>query len=341
MSEIGPEKLFLFPRKLEAILRADNFGVTDLSQPIVVELSFTNKCNLQCQWCSDASVRERNGGEMSTARLLGLLEDFKEFGVRGVTIEGGGEPTVHPGFVEVVRYAREIGLPVGLITNGVSRKVVEVADCFDWIRFSLDVSTDAEFAEMKAGGRTGLFGVVLDNIARVARTGPVVGVSFVVTRHGSSDLLGVVVKLRYLGVNYVQLRSVIDHDDMRGEHLVPIDGLKSLKSDVFDVMLSGLEQNGVCGNAGLPCSAHSLSAIVDGSGKVYLCGRLNVEDSWPPIGDLNDDTFMSIWLGEARKHQANLVRHADFCSENCPVCRMTKFNKLFHGARTSKTKNFL
>ncbi len=41
------------------------------------------------------------------------------------------------------------------------------------------------------------------------------------------------------------------------------------------------------GNDNLPCVANSITSIISGDGNyVYLCGRLNIYDWIPPIGNI-------------------------------------------------------
>jgi MoaA/NifB/PqqE/SkfB family radical SAM enzyme len=88
--EFSTNKLAYHPKKLASLQQ----GGFDASYPVVAELSLTNKCNLDCGWCSDAVLRERLGGHMKMKVLEVLFQDLAKGGIRGITIEGGGEPTI-------------------------------------------------------------------------------------------------------------------------------------------------------------------------------------------------------------------------------------------------------
>ena len=192
-AEIGLEKLLLHPDKLTALTRADR--EPDLSYPVSIEVSLTNFCNIECVWCSDWDLRVRQGlkNKLDLATLTALFDDLLAGGTRGVVIEGGGEPTLHPDFAAIVRRLKEIGMSIGLITNGTRPLAPDVLAAFQWIRISLDASTTAEYYELK---KRDLFEKVMANVRNYAAHCPTVGVGYVVTHNNMSDLESVVLRMR-------------------------------------------------------------------------------------------------------------------------------------------------
>jgi radical SAM protein with 4Fe4S-binding SPASM domain len=92
----------------------DNFH---LAGPLVAWIELTRKCNLPCKHCYISAGRPRDN-EMGTEEMCGLLDQLKAQGVF-VVVFLGGEPLLHPGFVEIVRYAHSLGLVVSIGSNGV------------------------------------------------------------------------------------------------------------------------------------------------------------------------------------------------------------------------------
>ena len=78
-----------------------------------------------------------------------LFKDLSANGTTGVVIEGGGEPTLYNKFNDVVSYIKDLGLSIGLITNGVRMQYEQHLDKFDWIRISLDATDKNQFFEGK------------------------------------------------------------------------------------------------------------------------------------------------------------------------------------------------
>lgn len=73
------------------------------------------RCNLRCAHCFVSATRA--GRSMPYDDITGLLiPRLKECRVDRVTLTGG-EPTIHPRFIEIVRALRGAGMQVGFCTN--------------------------------------------------------------------------------------------------------------------------------------------------------------------------------------------------------------------------------
>jgi organic radical activating enzyme len=75
---------------------------------------------------------------MPTAECLEILAHFRGQGTRAVVITGGGEPTIHPGWREIVEQAVSSHMQVGLVTNGIALSNGEkCAAGMTWVRISV------------------------------------------------------------------------------------------------------------------------------------------------------------------------------------------------------------
>jgi organic radical activating enzyme len=85
--------------------------------PVHVQLNPTNRCNLNCDFCS-CSERDKNL-ELDPDRLTVAMEKFMDLGCKSVTITGGGEPLLYPYINSLIPWlAEDMGIKVGLVTNG-------------------------------------------------------------------------------------------------------------------------------------------------------------------------------------------------------------------------------
>ncbi len=82
--------------------------------PSGVHLQVADRCNHACQHCYQIQGRK---GEMSTAEIKALLDELAEAGVFLLNVSGG-EATLRPDLVELLRYARGKGFALRLFTNG-------------------------------------------------------------------------------------------------------------------------------------------------------------------------------------------------------------------------------
>lgn len=121
-----------------------NFG------PISINLDLTSACNFACPHCVDSKII--NTGEVldieDVKRAIDILQSR---GLLAVILLGGGEPTLHKDFGEIVHYIKSLGLQLGIVTNGsrLSRvvKVIELLEKHDWVRLSLDAATEETFVK--------------------------------------------------------------------------------------------------------------------------------------------------------------------------------------------------
>lgn len=340
--EIGLKKIALFPEKVKAIDNLKNSKEMDLTYPISVEVSPTHICNHSCIWCSDRGLKLRSPNALLDKEVMfKLFEDLKAGGTKGIVIEGGGEPTCYKDFVEIIKKAHEVGLSLGLATNGYLYNYEEVLPYFQWIRISLDASSPMEYIKIK--GVDG-FDTVMSNIKKICEYKKkhnlqclVIGISYVVSTLNLGNLEKLVRDLKDIGVNYMYFRPVIDHPHLVSD--INLDYLHMYNTKDFTVMTKGMEENVFIGNEGFPCIAHSLSCVITSEGDVHLCGRLNVYEWFNIIGNVNEQDFKEIWEGEKRKEQAMKVLDPEFCKKYCLQCRMTKFNKLFYKYKIEEELN--
>ena len=83
-----------------------------------IYLMITGRCNLNCLHCFNASDNNASADQFSLEDLDRLTDDAAATGVQGIWITGG-EPMIHPHFLEIVRmiYRKDMFVPV-LVTNG-------------------------------------------------------------------------------------------------------------------------------------------------------------------------------------------------------------------------------
>lgn len=104
--------------------------------PFHPRLNITNRCNLACDWCSRAETNRKL--ELSYEKIVEVMEKYKEFGCGAVTISGGGEPLMHERISDVIRAISDMGIKIGIITNGWFLNKLDKCDLdrITWIRVS-------------------------------------------------------------------------------------------------------------------------------------------------------------------------------------------------------------
>jgi wyosine [tRNA(Phe)-imidazoG37] synthetase (radical SAM superfamily) len=157
--------------------------------PLSINLDLTSACNFACPHCVDSGII--NTGEYLTYNdIQHSLETLKERGLLSVILIGGGEPTLHRDFEDIVCMVKRIGLQVGIVTNGTRLdKVAAVADRFeekDWLRLSIDAGHRETFIKAHRPKVSIDLHTILQNAHDIKKANPAVslGYSFVIVWDG-------------------------------------------------------------------------------------------------------------------------------------------------------------
>lgn len=338
--EYSKLKLLLNNEKVSSILDVRNrIKKMDEQFPISIEIHLTDNCNLNCQWCTDKELR-KNKATLNSQVVENLFREFWRHGT-GVTLEGGGEPTLHPDFREIVEMGKQSGIDMGLITNG----IVDISDCVEnlkWIRVSLDSSTAEEYIREKG---VDCFGHVLENLRKMSAAREAnqtfIGVGYVLTTRNQSNLMGLVKQLDNVGVDYLYLRPVEEAPSITPT----LEDLLTIRKQLADATANmrikymlPINDRVVDKNAGLPCIAHSLTSIIHANGEVALCEKRR-EDGII-LGNVYEKSFEEIWISPYRERISQKLLNPE-CQMGCSACRVTGFNMIFEQLERVHSKHFI
>ena len=164
---------------------------------VSLNLDLTTACNFRCSHCVDWD-NLNTGIHYDESDLFASLEGLIEQGLRSVILIGGGEPTIHRTFEEVVRFLKARGMQVGIVTNGARGDVLEriapVLGRGDWIRLSLDSGRPETFIKMHAPrSRAVSLEGICAWVPKIRRANPdiQVGFSYIIVWDGSQRVEGV------------------------------------------------------------------------------------------------------------------------------------------------------
>lgn len=106
-------QLFNFSNGQALMLEKDEF-VYRKEGPLLLDVSITNHCERQCDFCYRKS--QRQGYDMPMEDYDLILSHAKQCGVQQIAI-GGGEPTLHPSFIDILKQTFEKGIIPNYSTN--------------------------------------------------------------------------------------------------------------------------------------------------------------------------------------------------------------------------------
>lgn len=140
-----------------------------------LSIRITDICNLRCHTCGQwgdqgflhgKNLKELKSKEVRPERYLALLDDLHRHGQHPNVYLWGGEPTLYPGWLDIIRRATELRMPTAIATNATG--VAEAAD--ELVRapmFLLQISIDGHDAATHNAARPAAGGG--DNHATVLR----------------------------------------------------------------------------------------------------------------------------------------------------------------------------
>jgi Flp pilus assembly protein TadD/organic radical activating enzyme len=130
----------------------------DLSSGLVhAYIELTNKCNFHCDFCPSDS-QQRNKHFMSMGLVQQLYDEFAENSLaQQVHLHLMGEPSLHPGLVDVLAYASSKNIKTSIVTNGSTLNSKTIPIILDALYGILAVSLQTPTREtFKHRGNTGL-----------------------------------------------------------------------------------------------------------------------------------------------------------------------------------------
>ena len=192
--------------------RAKNSSIS--SQMKRCEMIILEACNFRCSYCR--GLKDEIYGDRKLKMLS--LEEIKQnidYWCEGDPLENirfsGGEPTLHPNIVEIIKYSKFKGIKrIAISTNGSNefelyKELIESgANDFS---ISLDACCSSDGDKM-AGGIEGSWDKVVDNIKKISKLSYVT-VGVVLTQENISYCVDTIYFAHSLGVSDIRIISAI------------------------------------------------------------------------------------------------------------------------------------
>lgn len=335
-------------KHLDRLLMFDKEGY---SYPIYADLDLTNNCNNNCPLC--CSAMSKDGKKIEFEKAKDIIIQLKDLGIRAITLAGGGDPTCHPNLEEIIRFIKELGIDVALITNcySVSDSLIDtiINNC-TWIRISLDADSPEMYK--KTHGMDELaFNKVLNNIQKLTQKKKAIdsqitiGTVFLLGYHTISGIYNAAKLSKNLGADYIRFRPFEGlNRKLTSEEGVQmfeqLDRCKQLTDKNFKATFreDRVEAEVKEREVKYPqCLAIHFIISITPDLKVYPCCNFRNNPKYC-LGDLNEKSLKEIWLSDERKKIHEKINVLD-----CPnPCQFEKYNEfLFEIKNKGFHKNFL
>lgn len=162
---------------------------TGMFRPVVF-WNITDRCNLSCTHCYNASgPASSTEGELTTAEAMGVIDDLAAMGVPLILFTGG-EPLLRGDLFDLARHAREKGMKMALSTNGTlitPEMAARIRDAgIEYAGISLDGATAATHDRFR--NHSGAFEATLAAFSACHEAGLRCGVRVTLTRENVPEL---------------------------------------------------------------------------------------------------------------------------------------------------------
>jgi MoaA/NifB/PqqE/SkfB family radical SAM enzyme len=348
LTPFTPMKLLRHAPTIERMLQGE------IVYPISIEIDLSNVCPHDCPFCSfgtstSQGYRQQNWVTFPPARMLRLLDEMAECGVRSLTFTGGGEPLVHRQAAAIFEKASE-HFEWGLVTNGLLLKdavATVIAGHAKFVRVSLDAGTP-ETHHLTHGLPDGQFQYyqILDNMralrekadhyARAERLA--IGASFCVMDQNWREIYQAAKHVKDHGGDYLEVRPTYP-TEWRGDgwaggleppnyQAVGIE-LQHARLHLEDAAFRIIGMADRFENAASQtpikryekCRIGDLTTVIGADGRGWHC-CVNRGVDYFTYGSFLDSSFKAVWESQARRR---MIEGIDI--SKCPRCRYDPLNE--------------
>jgi MoaA/NifB/PqqE/SkfB family radical SAM enzyme len=273
--------------------RAKNASVN--SKMMRCEMIILEACNFRCPYCR--GLKDEIYGDRKLKMLS--LEEIKrniDLWCDSTPLENirfsGGEPTLHPDIVEIIKYAKSKGIKrIAISTNGSNKtKLYDeliLAGCNDF-SISLDACC-ADDGDKMAGDVKGSFDIVVKNIKHISKS-TYVTVGVVLTPENVQKTIDTIKFADSLGVSDIRIISSAQWNQ-------PIEDLEKVSVKLLDKypilkyrvnhFRNGINVRGMCETDAKRCAIVLDDSIIAGS-KHFPC-VIYMREGGEPIGEVSSE----------------------------------------------------
>ncbi len=343
---IDSHKLIYHPERVAQWLDAkDDWEKAKHLYPIYVEISPIGACNHRCTFCSVDYLGYKTRS-LDEKMLQSRLTEMSGLGIKSVMFAGEGEPALWKPLPDILEHCSAVGIDSSLTTNMVpfTKKNTDsfVRNC-SWIKTSINAGTSKNYARIHQT-REGDFDLVLNNfrlaIESRERQGSncTIGGQILLLPENVDEVIILAKILKEIGVDYLVVKPYTQslyglshiYEGLTYEQYNFLEEqLTTLNNKNFSVVyrkqtMANLEENT---RSYERCYATPFFwAYIMSSGDLYGCSAFLGNDTFC-YGDLNQNSFKSLWQGELRHTNFSYIKN-ELDISNCRInCRMDAINR--------------
>lgn len=312
--------------------------------PIYMEIAPVGACNHRCTFCSVDYIGYK-ANRLSMDVMNERIPELGRLGVKSIMYAGEGEPLLHKDISAMIRLTKESGIDVSLTTNAtiMPKNFLEVAlPAISWIKVSLNAASAENYARIH-GTKAEDFDKVLKNLATMVQhrrennLDCVIGAQILLLPENANEIVLLADICRSLGIDYLVVKPYSQHlfsgntthSDIDYSGLLEIgEELKQYDTDSFNIIFRSHTMKKYSEpHAYKRCNATPFVwGYIMASGVVSSCSAYLLDERFE-LGNINSESFESIWTGEKRKRNFEFVSNDLDISECRKNCRMDEVNR--------------
>lgn len=345
--------------------RLNELKARRLPSPAQVQLIISDLCNQDCGFCAYRMSGYTTNqlfavGELATFghnnpkrmieynKIVEILDDCLYMGVQAIQLTGGGEPTVHPQFTQVLEGIVNRGLDLALVTNGMKLrpKDIELLGRAKWVRVSVDAGTASTYAATRNTNVMN-YARVWDNVAALAAQKKVsgnrelqIGIGYVVTKENWTEIEAGVQDAAKSGADNIRLSAVFQTEgdayfkdfykeaahtcaEMKRRYETPTFAVYNMFGDRVEDLHQASPDYSFCGY-------QHFNTYIGGDLNVYRCCT-TAYNYQGLIGSLKDTSFREMW-----ESPATYDKMFHFDARSCERCMFNGKNRTILYALSDK-----
>lgn len=192
--------------------------------PVSVDMALTRACGAMCAFCYAMVQEPQERNAITLDNALNLLDDFKEIGVKSVSLISDGESTISKNYVPFIQHAANLGIDVGNATNAWEwgpEKIEAVLPNMTWVRFTVAAGKPDSYARIMYKGpeHVQVFDKAMSNIRyavelkKLKKLPVTLGIQMVLMPEYQDEILPFAQLALDLGVDYGVIKHCSDDEN--------------------------------------------------------------------------------------------------------------------------------
>lgn len=310
--------------------------------PVYCAVGLTDVCNYRCIFCVYDSLK-RKKSYLDKQKLLSVIHELVDSGLKGLFFSGEGEPLLHPDAAEIINSSKIYGVDCALNTNGyfLTKEIsIKILKDLTFIRISLN-GCNPENYKMIHNAPLHAYRKILDNLECAVRlrkeigSNATIGVQCIILKENISLIQNLTDDLKNVGVDYLAFKPFLPISSTKYRTGLKLDDSKvvnrlkeceKMSSNEFKVIVRWESLNRYKKRTYDRCLSLPFMIEIDSKGDVYPCGVLlaNREYSY---GTIYYNTYSEIMASERYRFVTGKIYNELDVHKCMPNCRNDAVNR--------------